>query len=283
MLPAFASNNTPSMGVTDIESQTNLGRRDTLRCKCADSMYVGRLEFGHAMRLAIVGDVFVSSLLHHILDVIGICSLEQMVGVATRATITSMERVHPVTQRAKMKFIGDAVGAKQWARAAAKFSIARIVDVSLPFPALVEWARSYMLPKHFFLRAGWAMPFAEAHVLPLDQSPIAIVSFGNRRNLAAAAFTVLGFSDYGIAQPVMSATKTNWFANGPSAVFSGIGCNLGLLPTAAMAVAVRNFIRGIIEGHQKLPFWCLIWERCRDAAQYFYWLYSCNCITIAAA
>lgn len=33
---------------------------------------------------------------------------------------------------------------------------------------------------------------------------------------------------------------------------------------------------GMIEGHQKHPFWCLIRERFAVAARSFYWLYRCN-------
>jgi hypothetical protein len=46
--------------------------------------------------------------------------------------------------------------------------------------------------------------------------------------------------------------------------------NLSLLPTAAMTVAVRDFVRGMIGVHQNLPFWCLIQGRFTVAAWYFY-------------
>lgn len=189
MRPTLALGNTSSMYIADTESPTKLFVTDALLGLVADGKNIGHGEFGHATILAVMGRVLMPAFLHHVLYIVGICASKQVVRIAAAAIVAMVAYMMTFWNWAVMNFVGYAMSALQGATVtAAKLTIARVIDMTLPFPTLVKWASGYMFPKHFFGGTTEAMTFAKACVLSFDQVAFVIGTFGYGRDLAASTF-----------------------------------------------------------------------------------------------
>ena len=137
------------------------------------------------------------------------------------------------------------MSAKKWASAAADLAVTRIINITLPLPALVGLSDGYIFEEQLFGRACGPMPFVESGVLPLDDAALVISDLMDRSDFPAAALAAFWFCRNWIAIHVVSMYKANWFAAYPTLVFIVVWGDSCLLSTTALAITVWIFLRGL--------------------------------------
>lgn len=110
-------------------------------------------------------------------------------------------------------------------------------------------------------RLAFAMTVHKADGFAFDQPPAFAAMFGNWSFLSASTKAKLGrvWLDFVLPlAPAMSKKESLGLPlNRPDLGIIG-WCKACLLSAPAVAVTVWDFLRGIIDGHQNLQFWCLI-------------------------
>lgn len=188
-----------------------------------------------------------------------------------------------VGDRASMKLVRVTMG-KPHSSIYGNDAIAAGILVTCPEPAPIALLAD-ALPKAFFglsVTRPSVVARNESHGLPFDISARRVGTLGKGSGLPAATFTEMNYGGVKMLAPTMAANKPHGFAFDSAILATGFCGDSSFSTATTMAKTVGNIIRGIIEGHKKSPFLCLIRERFAVAARSFRVRYSFNCSTSEA-
>lgn len=189
MLPDVSAGNTEGVNITDVMAATNFSPTDALSCQSANLADLLWRQLGLAMVFAFVSFGATAAFAVHIVDIVGIRSCKQVGGVHTSSIVASVADMLSVWNRAIMYFIRRAVSTDQFA-IHAKLSIARIVNVSMPWPALFWTSYVCVLLKSFFqCICSASMAFTKGSRLPLNPTFLALSCRSKRRWLSTSTLT----------------------------------------------------------------------------------------------
>lgn len=192
-----------------------------------------------------------SSLVYHILRVIGFCSGKQMIGVNAAANIAFMQRKHAIGQWSVMQFITEAVS-NHFLAPNTKLPIAVGKCGTCPQPAFIRFAFSDFCPKTIFSRVAFVlMAFDVLKMLTFCYAALGVVLCSDLGFLSTTAH----------AQTARIGRLYKWaimtgMASNVSSIFALFAAKsgmvlvnyVGLLAASALAISVRDFLGGLIRG-----------------------------------
>lgn len=145
-------------------------------------------------------------------------------------------------------FIGNTMSAKKRTSATAEFPITGIINVALPFPAIIGGTWSDIFPKQLFRYTGGAMAQAKTSMLTTDKITFSVCIFRYWCYLATAAFAIFGVCCDFVAWHIVSANELDGLTDSPSAFLAAIGGDSCFLSTSAVAITVWDFCRRLFCG-----------------------------------
>lgn len=219
-----------------------------------------------------------SSLIYHILRIIRFCSGKQMVRIYTGAYVAFVQCKHAVGQWSVMQFVAKTMSA-HFLVPDAKLPITALISGACPQPAFIGFTLGDLGPKSFFDRIAFALMTLDiSKMLAFYNAAFCFALFGKISFLTTATHA----QSAGIWRRYSRMTMTG-VASNITCVFAFfatklgviLGDNCGFLSTSAMAVSVRDFLRGLIRGmltHVNSSFQLLTMPRAVVAAPWlFYW------------
>lgn len=276
MRPTFAPNNTPSLTLGYTESSPYFRLGDALRPKGANLYDLRFCHFCSWVGFARTATVRVPSFVKHVTRIIGTRTQEKMIWIATWRIVTFMANEQAVRDRPSMNFIRDAmcsVGATIYAQ----LSVALRVECTVPLPTFIRLAWGAIHPKAFVDRCLFRRSVVSRDVAPgfaLDISYRKVGAICELGRLTAAAHTQAARIrplQMLILAILMTANVFGWFSAYAASLRVVHGDWLGLLPTTALAVTVRNFVRGIMGLHKNLQFLCQAAGHFAMSLRQLYW------------
>lgn len=277
MFPGFTQENLRDSGLRN----TKLLCYGFLRhARCAEMS-----DLDHLGRRELYAWGIVSALRDHIAHVVGLYSKPQVSRINTGTVVAGVMNLQAVRNHPFVQFIREAMG-KQVAAFNAEDSMPICALCPLPLPALVGGALGCVFPKTFLVCWNHE-PIVSSSVkgwIPLDVSQVETRNLRNWSELSATtqakatgvriwiaislAHTVAAYKFLGLPLD---------YALAPGRTF----CNVGFLATTAMAVTIRDFMRGIVRGmiaHVASPFLTIghATERCRVAVALLLGNYICS-------
>lgn len=272
MLPQLAVNNRIGSGLVYAHPFCDLGRWYTRIGKPTDFLDFLGSHFCRWMVLSSrASTVIVSAFLGFVEHVLMICAQPKVIGIHAWRVIAFVANQNFVRNGAIVQFVRNPVRT-QATLASADDTVPCIICWPLPFPALIWLTWCYMFPKFLPWRAvSFAMTWAKGLRLPFQRAGLE-VGFGcNGRIFSAPALThavgvfkTSGFNpgSYAILifARIMPIDVAEWLAFNPAVFVLCLDCYLGFLPTTAVAIAVRDFVRDILGLHKNLQFLCQAWD-----------------------
>lgn len=207
-----------------------------------------------------------STFANHIVNVIKVCTKKKMSRITAKPIVASMKNMQVIWDRSICQDPSNAMGALR-SPINRHCSVAMTAYTGFPVPAIIWALLVDSGPKAAFYRLGTA-------IVPTDIARLmawASCFFQTLTTSARAKFGRVPFTG--------AATVTNYISERfafymPSAAVI-LGDYLGLLTTTALAVSVRDFLRGLIRGmlaHVSSSFRLLTMPRAVVAAPWlFYW------------
>jgi hypothetical protein len=179
----------------------------------------------------------------------------KMRGIDACRIVTGMTNFHALWNWAEVKFITKPMGRYPTILPfpSLYLSISFVIRSACPFPAFIRAVLIHLCPKTLFQRTLKSridlMAYDETHRHPGYVSTLGVCNLRNRRWQATTAFTQLdGIENWSCFPWIMPIHKADGFALFPTKMSRCHWCNLGLLPATAMAITVRDFLRGFGRG-----------------------------------
>lgn len=200
-----------------------------------------------------------SVFLSHILHVVLMCAQEEMVWIHAQGVIASMKNPKIIRDFPKVEFIREAMGHNH-ACPILELPVS-MRGACLPFPTLIWAALVHFLPKALFRRWVDTQPVLvaddKAHGLAANIAPFGISVLADGGRFATTTFTQLFNWRRKVLATIMAVDKAQGFSLDPSFFATCLFNNLGSLSATTVAIAVWDFLRGILRGmiwHVNSPF-----------------------------
>lgn len=217
-----------------------------------------RVELGRALTLAIR----MALLLVHIFHVVYLRTFEQVLWIVAASTVALVKHTHTFGNRAFVKFVRSPMR-EALLSIMTKVSIALRSERSLPIPTFIWRTRRAVSPKvfskGFVFGLTLKMTTDKAHWLPFYAPSFRRRSLSYWRRLTTAAHAksarVWAFK-VTVLLRMMALEIASWLALNTTVFFVGMSSNGRKFSATTLTVAIRDFVRGIIGVHGKLPFLC---------------------------
>ena len=214
MLPTSSHGNAPSMYIANLESASNFLITDTGCRKLANLFNLRFGDLGTSICLAKVRAIDASAFAVHIVRVICGRAKKQVRGIATSRIVAVVADEHSIWYRASRKLISDAACPNGLVVRCSSDTIARIIDIALPRPALIGTAHVNAFPESFGCRHFWFMMANTKWLwLPSDIVVTLVIAPANLGMSATAAFTEMIRKQTGKGlelAPIMTVNITRW-------------------------------------------------------------------------
>jgi len=206
-----------------------------------------------------------STFANHIVNVIKVCTKKKMSRITAKPIVASMKNMQVIWDRSICQGPSNTVRTL-WSAIDGHCSIAMTTYTGLPNPAIVRSSLIHSGPKATFDRLSVVVAANVARLMAWASCFFQTLTTSARAKFGRVPFTG-------------AATVTNYISERfafymPSAAVI-LGDYLGLLTTTALAVSVRDFLRGLIRGmlaHVSSSFRLLTMPRAVVAAPWlFYW------------
>lgn len=218
--------------------------------------------------VSILCAVRMTFLLAHVCQIIYLCAKKQVRGIVAASAVAFVEYAQPLWDRPKVEFPRRSVCNILFA-AMTEMTVSHWGERCLPVPAFIGIATDTVSPEmsseRFVSIFALEMPMNKAHWLPFYAPSFwrRSLGYGGRLTTAAHAQTAWIWAvKVAVFLRMMTLEIASWLALNTTVLLVGLGSNGRKLTTTALTVTIRDFVRGIIGVHGKLPFLC----QAQDAA-----------------
>lgn len=191
MIPTYSCCNSPGVNVADIKATSDFCIAHAGICKTANFSDCISREFRHSVLFSILRRIYTMPFVVHVVHIIRVCTKKQVGWITTNRIIAMVTNKQAFWNRAISQLISNMTCTHRFVFTCACNTISRIVDIFKPRPTLAFCLNVNALPKTFCGCDSWLMmTITELSRLAFDVVEFFVISFGDRRFVAASSMTV---------------------------------------------------------------------------------------------
>lgn len=268
MFPCHVVDRCPSRSLMYVHASCDFGGWDALGRPLPHLLDLLLIQLCRWVSLAASNfTLFLTTFVDHVVHIIGICTRKQVIWVHAWWIIALVAHKQIIGYWAIVQLVRNTVGAHALA-SAGDHAIACSVCLALPQPAIIRIARDYVFPKfHMDHIISLSVALTKGLWFTFERAAFYVCGSSKGCLFSASALTqAIRMLEPALLDPrsdtkfmlpgIVTVDKAKRFAFGLSVFVASLDGNLGFPAASTLAVAVRDFVRGIIGVHENLHFSC---------------------------